>query len=274
MESLVREQVNKPEYVSSTFKSTRVINSHSVEMLKSKQLDFRISHRFGRINSGAYNFWGLDQATIRFGLEYGLSNKVNLGVGRSSFGKTFDGYLKVKLFSQRSDNIFKMPVTVVWFSNAALSSLQTVDNYINNHLSARLSYVHQLIIGRKFNEWFSLQVSPTLVHRNYIQENSHNNDIYAAAIGSRLKLSKRISLNADYIYRFNQPKNNGFYNSFSMGIDIETGGHVFQLHVTNSQGMIEQVFIAGTTGNWKKGDIYYGFNISRQFNLGKRPKKV
>jgi heme-degrading monooxygenase HmoA len=273
LKSLEEEKDDTPEYVYGTFKSTRVINSQSVELLSAKHLDFRISHRFGKLNSGAYNFFGLDQATIRLALEYGLTDHVNIGFGRSSFGKTFDGFIKIKLLKQRSDRTWKMPVSVVWFSDMTLQSIKTSDEYINAHSTGRLAYTHQLIIGRKFSERLSFQVAPALVHFNYIQDSTQKNDIIALAMGGRCKISKRISFNVDYIYCINRPQNT-YQNSLAIGIDIETGGHVFQLHVTNSQGMVEPAFIASTTGRIQKGDLFYGFNISRQFNLGKSRKKV
>ncbi len=263
----------EPQYVSATFKSTRVINSHSTETLGKNQLDFRISHRFGRVNSGAYNFFGLDQATIRLGLEYGINDRINIGIGRSSWGKTFDGYLKLKLLRQRADKSWAMPVSVVWLSNAGLTTLETSDEYVKSNTSGRISYVHQLLIARKFNEFFSLQFAPSLVHRNYVADLQEKNDVYALQAGARIKISKRISINGDYILRLNNTGNDTYRNSAALGVDIETGGHVFQLHVTNSQGMIEQYFIAQTDGRIDKGDIYYGFNISRQFNLSRKRKK-
>lgn len=274
MKSLEGDVDNTPLYTTGTFKSTRVINSQSVELLAAKHLDFRISHRFGKLNSGAYNFFGLDQATIRLALEYGITNWLNAGFGRSSLNKTFDGFLKIKLLRQRADHSSKMPISLVWFSDMTLQSQKTSDVYINSHTSGRLAYTHQLIIGRKFNDWLSLQVSPTLVHFNYTQDSLQKNDIIATAIGGRCKISKRISINADYILCHNRLKNSGYENSFALGVDIETGGHVFQLHVTNSQGMVEPLFIANTTGKVFKGDLFYGFNISRQFNLGGRKKKA
>lgn len=255
-----------PQFVTSTFKSTRVINSQSVEMVPARHLDVRISHRFGKINSGAYNLWGLDQATIRLALEYGVLDWLNAGIGRSSFRKTFDGYLKIGILRQRTDEGYKIPFSMVWFSNMAVNSLKTTDEYINDNFSGRLSFAHQLIIASKISSFLSLQVSPTLVHYNYVPQDRTNN-LFATAVGGRIKISKRVSLNADYIYRINPESDNGLYNSLSLGVDIETGGHVFQIHATNSQGMIEEYFIGQTTGRWNKGDIFYGFNISRLFSL-------
>jgi hypothetical protein len=254
--------------VKATFKSSRVINLQSVETVAARNLDFRISHRFGRLNSGAYNFFGLDQATIRLGLEYGLTDRVTVGVGRSSFEKYFDGFVKAKLLRQTKGQGRGVPLSVVWFSSAGLTSLRFENPAQNEDFGSRLTYTHQLIIGRKFSERFSLQLSPTYLHRNLVATDAEENDVYALGIGGRVKLTKRLSFNGEYVYlRPGFTAGHGT-NSLSLGFDIETGGHVFQLHVTNSQGMTEQAFIARTTGKWSNGDLFYGFNVSRTFALG------
>lgn len=269
---LEKETPVEPRFATATFKSTRVINQQSVETVGKGVLDFRISHRFGKINSGAYNLFGLDQSTIRLGLEYGLSNRIMIGVGRSSFNKHYDGFVKVKLLRQRNDALKNMPVTVVWFSNMGINSLKFDDSQVERDFASRLAYTHQLIVGRKFSDRLSLQIAPTMVHRNHIQTEAEESDVYALGAGGRIKLSKRVSVNADYFYLLPATAPEGVKNSLSVGFDIETGGHVFQLHVTNSQGMVEQYFIPGTVDRWPKGEIFYGFNISRQFTLVKPHK--
>ncbi|HEV8511991.1 MAG TPA: DUF5777 family beta-barrel protein [Cyclobacteriaceae bacterium] len=259
-----------PGYATATFKSTRVINSQSIETLSKGNLDFRISHRFGRINSGSYNFFGLDQATIRLALEYGLTNSIMVGVGRSSFQKTFDGFIKAKVLRQRKNENGLFPVSITWFSNTAVSTLKNGDVTVDGNSLYRYSFAHQLIIARKFTSALSLQVAPILIHQNLKEPGDKSNDTYAIGFGGRIKMTKRVSINADYIYRLPDYQNKLYYNSASMGVDIETGGHVFQLHLTNSQGMIEQMFVSRTDGQWSAGDIYYGFNISRQFKLRKK----
>ncbi len=258
----------KPVVVKATFKSSRVINLQSVETVGRRNLDFRISHRFGKLNSGAYNFFGLDQSSIRLGLEYGLTDLVTVGVGRSSFEKYFDGFVKAKLLRQKKGNGQGVPLSVVWFASAGLTSLRFDNREQNADFGARLTYTSQLIIGRKFSERFSLQVSPTYVHRNLVATDAEESDVYAVGAGGRLKLTKRVSFNAEYVYLLPGYTADHTTNSLSVGFDIETGGHVFQLHVSNSQGMTEQSFVARTTDQWSKGDIFYGFNISRTFALG------
>jgi hypothetical protein len=262
----------KPEinYATATFKSTRVMNGHSIERMPPGQLDVRISHRFGRVNSGAYEFFGLDQSSIRLGLEYGIFNWLMVGLGRSSYEKTFDGFAKFTILRQ-SSGARVMPVSVSLFSSIAITSVKWSDTSRTNYFSSRLSYVHQILIARKISQSFSLQLTPTFVHRNMVATEIDPNDLFAFGAGGRMKLTKRISLNAEYFYLVNprQYMSQQVYNPLSAGVDIETGGHVFQLFFTNSLAMIEKGFIGETTGSWLKGDIHFGFNISRVFTLKK-----
>jgi len=253
-----------------TFKSTRILNGHSIERMSPGQLDFRISHRFGTINSGPYEFFGLDQSNIHFSLEYGILPWLMVGAGRGSYEKTFDGFTKLTLLRQ-SSGARVMPVSVSIMSSVALKSLKWADPSRTNYFSSRLSYVHQVLIARKINQSFSVQITPTFVHRNMTATELDPNDLFAVGGGGRMKLTKRISLNAEYYYLLN-PKtymSQKVYNPLSVGFDIETGGHVFQLLFTNSLAMIEKGFIGETTGSWGHGDVHFGFNISRVFTLKK-----
>jgi hypothetical protein len=259
-------------YTSATFKSTRIMNGHSIERMPAGQLDVRISHRFGTLNQGAYNLWGLDQANTHLSLEYGIFNWLMVGVGRGTYEKTFDGFAKFTILRQ-STGAKVMPVSLSAFSSIAVNSLKYPD--INPYyFSNRLSYVAQILVARKVSKGFSVQLTPSYVHRNFVATELDPNDIYAMGAGARLKLTKRISLNGEYFYVVN-PKtylSQQIYNPFSIGVDIETGGHVFQLIFTNSLGMIEKAFIGETTGQWKNGDVHFGFNISRVFTLKKHDK--
>ena len=258
-------------YTTATFKATRIINGHSVQTIPGKELLFLISHRFGMLNGGGYNFFGLDQATIRLALEYGLTNRLSAGVGRSSLEKTYDGYLKYKLLRQK-DGTWAAPVTVTGFASTALTTLRFDNPEKQEDFSSRLTYTYQLLIARKFNDRFSLQLSPTLVHRNLVAATRDENNVYAIGAGSRFKLTKHTSLNAEYFYLLPGATADDYINSFSLGFDIQTGGHVFQLHFTNAQGMIEKFFIPQTQGRWGDGGIHFGFNISRIFSFDKDAK--
>lgn len=268
MKQLEDDVKNTTDYTTATFKTTRLINGHTVENVGKKVLDVKISHRFGKINGGGYELFGLDNATMRMGLDYGITNTLMVGIGRSTYQKTYDAFFKWKILRQ-SKGKKNMPLTMSYVPTIALKTLKFEDDTRENYYTSRLYFTHQLIIGRKFSEGTSLQLMPTLVHRNLVQLAKDPNDLLALGFGGRQKLTKRVSLNVEYYYLLPDYKLTGTKNSLSVGFDIETGGHVFQLHFTNSQGMSERTFISETTGDWGKGDIFFGFNISRVFSIGK-----
>ncbi len=273
MNLLNKDAPKEINYTTATFKSTRIMNGHSIERMPQGQLDVRISHRFGTLNSGGYNFFGLDQSNIHLGLEYGITNWLMVGVGRSEFEKTYDGFAKFSILRQ-SAGLKDMPVSVSVVTSIALKTIKFPDQTRTNYFTSRLAYVGQILVARKISEGLSIQLTPSYVHRNLVATELDPNDILALGAGARLKLTKRLSLNGEYYYIAN-PKtymNPQIYNPLSIGFDIETGGHVFQLFFTNSLGMTEKQFIGATTGQWKKGDIHFGFNISRVFTLKKHNK--
>ena len=270
LDELLDSQNNpSTEYAMATFKASRIINGHSIEQMKKKQLDFRISHRFGPLNDGAYGLYGLDQSHIHFSLEYGVTNWLMLGAGRGSLNKIYDSFAKIRILRQ-SSGVVNMPLSLSYMTSVELKTQKFDDPERTNYFSSRLTYVHQLLIARKFSNNFSAQLSPTFIHRNLVKTELDMNDVYALGFGARYKLSKRLSLNAEYYYNYN-PNNKfldtKYYNSASVGFDIETGGHVFQIMLTNSLGMREGTFIPGTTEQWSDGGIHLGFNISRVFAL-------
>jgi hypothetical protein len=255
-------------YTTATFKTTRLVNGHSVENVAKGVLDVKISHRFGHINEGGYELFGLDKATMRMGFDYGITRYLMVGVGRSTFQKTYDGYFKLKILRQ-SKGKRNMPITLSYVPTIALKTLKYEEPTQKNYYTSRLFFTHQLIIGRKFSEGTSLQLMPTFIHQNLVTGATDPNDMFAIGIGGRQKLTKRVSFNIEYYYQLPKYKQPGTIDALSIGFDIETGGHVFQLHFTNSQGMNERTFITDTHGKWDKGDILFGFNISRVFTIGK-----
>lgn len=261
-----RASTTEALFVVQTFKGTRLINGHSVETRERGVLDVIISHRFGRLNSGGYHLFGLDESNVRLGMDYGITDGLNVGIGRNSFEKTFDGFLKYRIVRQPME-ARGMPVSVAAFASTALKTLRTGEPGGEPPLSARLSYCYQLIVARKFSPALSLQVSPTIVHRNTVAGAEIQNSIVALGGGGRVKLSKRLSLNLEYFHQFNQNGDAATENSLAIGFDIETGGHVFQLHLTNARAMIEKGFITETNGDFFDGDVHFGFNISRVFQL-------
>ncbi len=266
-------QANAPALpIVATFKSTRIINGQSVETVKRNHLDFRISHRFGRLNSGAYELFGLDQAVIRLGFEYGLTDDLMIGVGRSGTQKAYDFFGKYKLLQQTPGRI---PVSVTLFGSTVIRTQKSFVPGETFSFQDKLTYTGQVLVARKISESLSLQLSPTYLYRNKPELAGDERLLLALGAGGRLKVSRRVSINAEYFYAF-RDKNIDlpYHNSLAVGVDIETGGHVFQLHFTNSLGMIEKQFIGETTGAWGEGDIHYGFNISRTFSFNKKKNPV
>ena len=261
-----------PTYVTGTFKGVHVINMQTVEAPAKGALNFIIMHRFGKLNDGAYNFFGLDNATIRLGLDYGITYRLSVGIGRSSFLKTFDAYGKYKVVKQ-TDGSNAMPVTADLLLGITNYTQKFSDkSYLNTKY--RSAYFTQLLLARKFNSNVSLQLVPTWLHYNLVPTTRDKNDVFALGVGGRIKITKRMSINAEYNFvSDNQLVSIERHNSLSLGLDIETGGHVFQLIFTNSQAMTEPQFIGQTTGKWSKGDIYFGFNVSRIFNITSGAKK-
>ncbi len=256
------------EYTYATFKTTRIVSGHSVENPANGVLLFMISHRFGKLNSGAYDLFGLDQATIRLGFEYGINDWLSAGFGRSSYQKTYDGFLKAKVLRQSSGKK-NMPLSLTYFTSMDLFSLKWQDTERKNYFTSRMTFVHQLLLARKFNDNLSIQFTPTFIHKNLVAGTNDDNDTFAMGLGGRIKLTRRTSLNAEYFYLLPGTTADNFINPLSLGFDIETGGHVFQLHFTNAQPMFERGLITETRGKWTNGDIYFGFNISRVFTLKK-----
>jgi hypothetical protein len=259
---------NELSYKGGTFKANRIINGHSIETVGKKNLDLVISHRFDRLNNGFYEFFGLDAATIRLGLEYGLNDRLMIGIGRSSYQKVYDYFGKYKLFRQTS-NSEKIPFSLTLVSGYAIRTQKTSPSLSSFD---RGSYFGQFLLARKFDAGFSLQVSPTLIHRNRPDVFNDAETVFSTGFAGMFKLNKRTSINGEYNYVIPNQINDNYTNNFSLSLDLETGGHVFQLLFTNSFGMTERQFITETNGKWGKGDIHFGFNISRTFSFEKKNK--
>ena len=257
------------EFVIATFKGSRLVNGQSVETRHKRELEFIFSHRFGPMNGGLYEMFGLDQAYVRLGLEYGITDRLGVGIGRNSVDKTMDTYLRYKVLRQEKGG---MPVTVTAFGDFAIkTSPKKEDATFDITLQDRISYTGQLLIARKITPALSLQLMPSIVHKNLIDPNIEKGNQFAMGFGGRLKVSRSVSLNFEYYYRFDVPDANPYHNALGFGVDIETGGHVFQLVITNTQGLTERAFITETGGDFFDGGIHLGFNITRAFQF--KPKR-
>jgi hypothetical protein len=276
------------EKVSATFKSTRLINGHTNETIHKNELDFKVDHRFGDIagsNGGLRQFFGLDNSTdIRIGFEYGLSDRLTIGLARAKGATTvqqlYEGSLKYKLLEQTVDG--HVPVAVTFFGSNTIAAVRAnredpTSATAYENFADRMNYVAQMIIARKFNSNFSFVITPTYVHRNFTVFRDQN-DLFAIGAGGRAKLSKRMALVIDYFLPFRNDEdqaylerigNRKFYNPLGVGLEIETGGHVFHLNFTNATAIQEVQFIPETTSSWTKGQYRWGFGISRRFSLGK-----
>lgn len=263
------EQGEKPvtDYTSATFKTTRIVIGQSIEIPHQGDLLFLITHHFGALNSGYENLYGLKQATIRLGLEYGLTKWFGFGVGLNTYKNTWDGFVKAKILRQ-STGAKKMPVTLDLFANTAIYTTKWENPDRPNYFTSRMTYTFELMVARKFGNALSLQVTGSMVHKNLVPTAADKNNIFTVGGGGRVKVSERVSINAEYYHLFaDQVKSTKAYDSFSLGVDIETGGHIFQIFLTNSSGEIEQYFLTETAGKWSNGEIFLGFNISRIFTV-------
>ena len=257
------------EPVINTFYSTRLVNSHTVEILGSGSMDFRINHRFAPLNLGFYDMFGLDFASMRLGFDFGLAKNLMVGIGRTTFNKEYDGFIKYRLMHQSSGS-GGAPLSIAVVASMAYKNID-MDPTLKVTGSDRTYFTTQLLIARKFNANTSIQVSPTYTHYNRLLFLSGApTDLFSVGFLARQKISRRVSINLEYFA--STQSFNGTHDPLSVGVDINTGGHVFQLHFTNSTGMNEHSFIHETTGSWGKGDIRWGFNISRIFNIGRKPK--
>lgn len=288
--SLVDEKKEPAKKVYATFKTVRIGNAQTIETVKKKHLDFRISHRFGNIydanlknpiNETFQSFLGFDNASdIRISFDYGLLDNLTVGIGRSKFNKLADANLKWKILQQTTD--FSMPVSLAFFTSLGYSHAPTstlyngiVKDFPTNEMH-RFNYFSQLIIASKLSDWLSLELLPGYMYRNFIRENINTNNnaadvngFFSIGFGGRIKLTRRLSLIGDYFYNAagfyqNNPK---AFNPLSLGLEIETGGHVFSLFYTNASGLVENNFIPYTTDSWAKGQVKFGFCISRTFAL-------
>lgn len=267
-------QDTKPviDYTSATFKATRVIVGQSCENPPTGNLIFLFSHHFGALNTGYENLFGLKQAQVRLGLEYGATTWLGFGVGLNTLQNTWDGFLKFKVLRQ-SKGARKMPFTLTIFGSTSIYTTKWSDPNRKNYFSSRMSYATQVILARKFGQRFSLQIAPTYVHVNLVPTPDDHNNIFSIGAGARFKISQRVAINAEYYYLIpGQIKSIPATSALSLGVDIETGGHVFQIFLTNANGENMESIVTQTTGKWQNGDIFLGFNISRIFTVVK-PKE-
>lgn len=250
------------QYEIAAFKGLKIVNFESTKLVAKDEFTLIVSHRFGTIENGINTFFGLDDAVTRLNFVFGISDGLNIGVSRSSFQKIYESSLKYRLFRQEKNGF---PFTIVGFNAILINTALDKDNLPKLEFKHRLGYTAQLLISRKINTSFSLELAPTFFHDNYVLIDEQNNSQFALGLGGRYKLGKRWSINADYGWHLNRADNSPFKNPLSIGFDLETGGHVFQMHFTNAQPMNTNGFLGQGSGDWSDGNIYFGFNLSRVF---------
>ena len=246
--------------VMATFKATRIVNAQSIEMPKPRILEFVILHRFGSMANGAYDLFGMDEAVIRFDLEYGFSDRLSIGIGRSSLNKTYDIFSKLKIVDQRTGHR-SFPISLVLFTKMEIETIMK-----DMDMKDRYTYDAQLLLAKKLNRSLSLQLMPTFIHRNLVETHNDHHDLISLGIGGRIKMTRRTSINFDTFFPIGR-RGETYKQGWGIGYDIETGGHVFQLMVTNARGSFESEYIENASGAFEDLNLYLGFNISRAFYL-------
>ncbi|MDU8886427.1 DUF5777 family beta-barrel protein [Yeosuana sp. MJ-SS3] len=249
-------------YASAVFKSLKIVNFESTKLVAKKEFMFVVAHRFGSLENGLDTFFGLDDAVTRLNFIYGISDGFNISISRSSYQKIYESALKYRLVQQKEGGF---PFTIVGYNSLMINTALEKDNLPKLEFEDRISYATQLLISHKVNTNFSFEIAPTLFHDNYVMLDSQDNTQFALGLGGRHKLGKRWSINADYGIHMNRASDSPFKNPLSIGVDLETGGHVFQMHFTNAQPMNVNGFLGQATGDWGEGDIYFGFNLTRIF---------
>lgn len=262
------DSITTRQYVYSSFASSRLGSGHTIESPEKQDLVLIISHRFGKLDGGFYELFGLDDATIRIGLDYGITDRFSAGFGRSTYNKTYDGYLKYR-FIQQAIGPGGLPFSLAYFTSVSVYSLKWSEKEKQAYdFTHRISYVQQVLWATKLNKTFSFQFMPSFVHKNLVEKKSDPNDIFLLGIGGKVRLARFLSLNIEYYYYVNRPGDERFSHPLAIGFDIDTGGHVFQLIFSNSKPWFESGFLSETNGKWRNGEIYFGFHLQRTFSLG------
>lgn len=253
------DTVKTEESYSPSFKALQVVTAQSTKMPTKKEFYLDISHRFGDVSDGFKNFFGLDNATTKLGVIYGLRDWLALSASRHTYQKTYEFGAKYRLIKQEKES----PVDIVGYNVLDINSELKKNDFPKLEFADRFAYLSQLLISRRFTENLTLQLMPSYIHKNLIEPTIDSKNLFSTGLGGRYKISKRVSINAEYFYNFEDK--NFYKNPLSIGMDIDTGGHVFQLVFSNSQANTETGYISNATGNWGKGHFFFGFNLYRVF---------
>lgn len=250
------------QLTSSAFKGVQIASMQSTKVAAKNEWYFVVSHRFGDLTNGLDNFFGMDSALTKIGALYGATDWLTFGLSRHTYNKTYELSTKYRL-SNQYDNGF--PFTIVGYHTVDINSELDKDVFPALKGSDRFAFTSQLLISRKFSDNLSLEINPMLIHKNLYEPLTENKDNFLLGIGGRYKISKRMSINAEYGARLNAVESTTYHNPLSLGLDIDTGGHIFQMVLSNSQAMNDVAYFTNATGNWNGGGIYFGFNMYRVF---------
>lgn len=263
-----RERAVTKRPVDDIFWSPNLVTQATVKNLSKGMLNVNIKHAFGFIDDGANDLFGLDeQVNVRLGVDYGITDKISVGFGRQSDAKVFDLRTKINIIEQMSDD--SVPLFIAWKGSVART---TAEN--NLDFEDDLSYFTSVMFARKFGDKLSLQVAPMFTHFNTVirpregdelldAENNH----YAIGLGLSYKINKTFAINIDYLPVIGERTDNTD-NTFSIGLDVETGGHVFQMFFASTRWHTEDYAIARNESQFFENEIRFGFNINRVFGLG------
>jgi len=254
--------IQKGTVADAAFKGLKIVNFESTKIASKGDLYFIVSHRFGTVQNGFDDFFGLDNAVTKIAFLYGFTDWLNLGIARSTREASYGLHAKYSIVRQKNGGF---PFNITGYNLATINTDLDRQFLPLLEFGNRLSYTSQLLISRKFNESISFQLSPSLLHEGLVSFEDQDNTQFILGFGGRVKISKRVSFNADYGWHLNRADDSPFTNSLSVGFDIETGGHVFQVHFTNAQGLFENAFLANGNGDWGDGVFFFGFNLNRVF---------
>lgn len=261
LNSLEAEIMEEPEYIIPAFKAMKIGNLQSTKVAKKKDLYMYVSHRFGTLQDGVSTFFGLDNANTKIQMIYGLSNHIQLGLSRESLRRTYAGSLKLKHLEQGSNG----GVNVSSYFTVNINTLLSKQQYPLMKHWDRYSYTSQLLVSKRFTKKLSLEIAPSYVRQNLVLEPFQSHEQIVVGLGGRYKISNRVSLNMDYAVNLSRAEESVYNDPFTIGVDLETGGHVFQLLFSNAQSSNEPGFLSNAEGSWAEGDVFFGFNIVRTF---------
>jgi hypothetical protein len=244
------------------FKGLQICNMQSTKLAAKGEWYVLISHRFGDLTQGLDNFFGLDDAYTKLGAIYGATNWLSIGFSRQTNNKIYELTAKYKLKNQETDGF---PVTIVGYNTMDINTNLSTDIYPELEFNNRLAYSTQLLISRKFTDKFSAEIAPIYIHKNLYDESTERENQFVVAMGGRYKLTKRMSVNLEYAPRIDAPENTVYHDLLSVGLDIDTGGHIFQMVFSNCQTMNDVYVFSNATGKWAGGSLYFGFNLYRVF---------